>query len=159
MIFMPRYMQLYLRAPLPLNANAGGAVAGIAGSDLIGGVMTAQSNPALKQPLLGETQPAPPRNYRFQIKFAVTGQAYQGPGFAVIPGDQVTLSPVNGSNVNAHGCSVGAFAAQLGTSGARFLPAAADVEISWPCGNLNQIFTSGTAADGLLIQVLRGSVG
>ena len=119
----------------------------------------ASKTSSLQVAMLGESQPSPPRNYRFQLKFAVTGQPVQGHNFAVRPGDSVTLSPINGTAVNAQGCSVGDRIAQLGTSGARFLPAASDVMMTWPCSNLNQIYASGTAGDGVLIEVLRAAVG
>jgi hypothetical protein len=77
-----------------------------------------------------------------------------GPGFQVPPGCTVTLEPVNGSRLNTATCYVAAYSSALGTNAARpIVQGTGDVVVSWPVGNLAEIFASGVPGDGLLIKV------
>lgn len=111
--------------------------------------MTAQNLP---KPLI-VTTPGNAFRTSFQIVFAVTGKVYQVPPFRVQAGMSILISPINGSAVNAHPCSLADRISLVGTSSGSVLPAAADVSIPWLTDNTGKIFVAGFVGDGILVTV------
>jgi len=110
-------------------------------------------------PVLAQMQPRNSLNLSFQLIFAADNQPVNAPAFVVPPGASVTLRSINGSAINAQGCSISDHYEGVGRSGALFLPPGADVSVPWPVDNTNQIWVSGKAGDGLLISVQASQVG
>jgi hypothetical protein len=119
---------------------------------------TTRNLPPPAPPLIALT-PGPGIQVTFQLVFVTTGKVIQCPKFRLQSGMAVTLSPVNGTAVNANPCSVAERAQLVGTSSARMLPAGSDVTIGWTCDNTAQIFAAGTAGDGLLVTVTQAAFG
>jgi len=110
-------------------------------------------------PALTALTPGPALQVRFKIRFGVTGRAYQCPSFQLAPGMTVTLFPHNDAGVNANACHIADRASLLGTNSARVLPAGPDVSLGYQCNNTGEIWASGTAGDGVLVQIGLNAVG
>lgn len=110
-------------------------------------------------PVLAEEQPGPPLYETFQLIFKATNVPQSFPAFQIPPGGSVTLYPTTNTGVNANASQVASRASELGTSAARIIPAGADVAISIAVDNLGNIWTMGTANDGMLAVVQAPQIG
>ncbi len=108
---------------------------------------------------LAESLPGPPLYEQFQIVFAATNVPQNVPSFVVPPGASVTLFPTTSTSLNAHICYIGEQPDQLGTTGSRTLPSAADVSISLQVDNTGKIWAMGTEGDGVLVIVAAPQIG
>jgi hypothetical protein len=107
-------------------------------------------------PPLVITTPGEAVRVTFQLIFAVTGKVVQCPYFRLQPGMICLIQPINGSDVNAHPCSIADRASLVGSSTATVLPAGQDVAVNW---DSPQIFAAGTAGDGILITFSQAAFG